>query len=143
VPTSVSYSTTDGADITGGGDGSRVVMLCNPNFSFGNRSRTEFFNTSCFGRPAQGTIGNAPRVVVRGPGIANFNAIFYKNVFVREPLRVQLRWEIYNALNHTQFSAINTSAQFNPAGQQVNAAFGTVTAAYAPRVMQFALRVAF
>jgi hypothetical protein len=50
VPTSVTYSTTDGADITGGGDGSRVVMLCNPNFSWGNRSPTEFFRQPCLCR---------------------------------------------------------------------------------------------
>jgi len=53
--------------------------------------------------------------------------------------RVQLRicLEAYNAFNYTQFSSVNTSAQFNPAtGAQTNAAFGSITAVRSPRTVQ-------
>jgi hypothetical protein len=53
------------------------------------------------------------------------------------------RFETYNTLNHTQFNAINTTAQFNTVGTQVNAAFLTPTAARPPRIVQLAMRVTF
>jgi hypothetical protein len=56
---------------------------------------------------------------------------------------IQFRWELYNAFNHTQFDAVNTSAQFNPAGQQTNTQFGKVTSARNERRMQFSLRFSF
>jgi hypothetical protein len=63
---------------------------------------------------------------------------------LRERLRLQLRWEAYNAFNYTQFSTINTSANFNPAnGQQINAQFGAFTAAREPRQMHLAVRLSF
>jgi len=66
-----------------------------------------------------------------------------KSIPVREPLRLQFRWELYNAFNHTQFSALNTAARFDPQGNQVNAQLSEFTAARSPRVMQMALRVSF
>ena len=57
--------------------------------------------------------------------------------------KLQFRWEIYNLFNTVNWSAINTTAQFNPAGEQVNANFGKATAARDPRIMQAALRFSF
>jgi hypothetical protein len=54
-----------------------------------------------------------------------------------------LRLETYNAFNHTQFSALNTTAQFNTLGQQVNTAFLLPTTARPPRIVQVALRISF
>jgi hypothetical protein len=82
--------------------------------------------------------------VVRGPGINNFDMAIFKNVPIRERYHFQFRFEAYNVFNHTQFSGMNTTAQFNPAtGQQVNAALGTLTAARTPRVGQASLRFSF
>ena len=41
------------------------------------------------------------------------------------------------------WSGINTTAQFNPAGEQVNASFGKATTARDPRIMQGAIRFTF
>lgn len=89
-------------------------------------------------------IGNAPRDVVRGRGINNFDMAIFKTIPVWEKYRFQLRFEAYNAFNHTQFSGMNTTAQFNPAtGQQVNASLGTLISARTPRVGQASLRFLF
>jgi hypothetical protein len=40
----------------------------------------------------------------------------WKNFPIREPFKLQFRAEAYNVFNHTQFSSVNTTAQFNPAG---------------------------
>jgi hypothetical protein len=54
-----------------------------------------------------------------------------------------IKWELYNAFNHTQFSGVDTTARFDAAGDQVNTNFGRVTAAREPRYMQLSLRVTF
>jgi hypothetical protein len=82
--------------------------------------------------------------VVRGPGTNNFDMTIFKNFRFRERYNLQLRFEAYNAFNHTQFSGMNTTTQFNPAnGQQVNAAFGTLTSARGARVGQASVRFNF
>ncbi len=143
-PSGLSLSTTTGLDIPGGGDGARPLVLSNPILPKSQRSLLGYFNTSVFAMPALGTYGNAPRDVVRGPGINNIDMSVFKYFPIREKYRFQLRFEAYNALNHTQFSGMNTTAQFNPATrQQVNAALGTLTSARTPRVGQASLRFLF
>jgi len=144
APSGITLSTTTGLDIPGGGDGVRPIVLSNPILPKSQRSLLQYFNTSAFAMPALGTYGNAPRDVVRGPGINNIDMSIFKNIPIREKYRLQLRFETYNTFNHTQFSGMNTTAQFNPAtGQQVNASLGTLTAARTPRVGQASLRFLF
>jgi hypothetical protein len=143
-PTGVSFTTTAGTDITGSPtDGARVVMAGNPVLPKDERTIDRYFRTDVFRVPAVGTVGNAAKTVLRGPGINNWDLAVYKNFPAFEKARIQFRWELYNAFNHTQFSALNTTARFDPTGAQVNALFGTLTAARAARRMQFALRASF
>jgi hypothetical protein len=57
--------------------------------------------------------------------------------------RLQLRWEIYNVFNATQFATVDATARFDAAGNQVNTRFGQVITTRTPRVMQIALRFVF
>lgn len=144
APLGIGMSTTDNADIAGGGDGVRTVVLSNPVLPKSERTITRFFNTEAFGRPARGTFGNAPKDVIRGPGINNWDLSLFKNFPLgAESRTLQFRWELYNAWNHTQFSAVDTSARFSPDGKQANTRFGALTAANPPRQMQLSLRVIF
>jgi hypothetical protein len=78
------------------------------------------------GRRARDREDNAPKNIFRGPGINNFDISLFKNFHLAESLRGQFRLEAYNAFNHTQFSSVNTNAQFDPAtGAQTNLAFRT------------------
>ena len=61
----------------------------------------------------------------------------------REARSFEVRWEMYNAFNHTQFGQIDTTAQFDPNGKQVSGRFGQVIASRPSRVMQLGLRLAF
>jgi len=142
VPSS-SFTTVDGADIAGGGDGVRVVLTGNPNLSSSQRSFNQWFDTGVVHRPAQGTFGNSPFAPIVGPGISNWNMALFKNVPIKERYVFQLRVETYNTFNHTQFSAINTTPRFDAAGNQVNPSFGQVSATANPRYMQFAARFSF
>jgi Carboxypeptidase regulatory-like domain/TonB-dependent Receptor Plug Domain len=144
APSGIALTTTTGLDIPGGGDGVRPIVLSNPILPKGDRTLLRYFNPTVFAQPAIGTAGNAPRDVVRGPGTNNFDMTIFKNFPIRERVNLQLRFEAYNAFNHTQFSGMNTTAQFNPAnGQQMNAAFGTLTSARGARVGQASLRLSF
>jgi hypothetical protein len=62
---------------------------------------------------------------------------------VKERAAFQLRWELHNAFNHTQWSSVNATARFNAQGKQVNTLFGAITGARTPRVMQGSLRFQF
>jgi hypothetical protein len=152
TPINVTFTTTDGADITGGGDtiratgatGNVPILSGDATLPSDQRSLLAWFNTAAFARPARGNPGNSPKDVVRGPGVNNSDVTVFKNI----PLgsgqrRLQLRWEIYNVFNHTQFATVDTAARFDPQGNQVNARFGQVITTRSPRVMQVAVRVVF
>jgi hypothetical protein len=144
TPSGIGFTTVDNADIAGGGDGARVVVAGNPILPRGDRSFDRWFNTSAFARPARGDFGNAPKDVIRLPGTNNWDISLFKNIPIKsERTNFQLRWELYNAFNHTQFSGVDTTARFDAAGNQVNANFGRVTAAREPRYMQLSLRLTF
>jgi hypothetical protein len=145
-PNGIGYSLINGADVTGGGDGSRVVVVNNPVLSKGQRTLSQYFNTSAFVAPTVGTIGGAPKDVFRGPGINNWDLSIFKNFPIKEKAKFQVRWEMYNAFNHPSFQGVNTSATFADPGAttQVNGQFGQVTSTNGqPRVMQGSLRLTF
>ena len=143
-PLGVGYSTVNAVDITGSPtDGARVVVTGNPVLAKSERTFSRFFHTGVFALPARGTIGNSARTVIRGPGINNFDLAVFKNFGIREPVRVQLRAEAYNAFNHTQFAGLDNAARFDAQGRQVNARFGELTSARSARIMQLAVRFYF
>ncbi|MCX6629512.1 MAG: carboxypeptidase regulatory-like domain-containing protein [Candidatus Solibacter sp.] len=143
-PAGIGLSTTDGANITGGGDGARVIVTGKAQKAWGERTFDQFFNTSVFARPAKNTFGNAPKDVFRGPGINSWDISLFKNFHLGKETRIlQLRGEGYNAFNHSQWSGVNTTTRFDPSGNQTNALFGTVTAARPARLVQLAVRLQF
>ena len=55
-----------------------------------------------------------------------------------------MEFEAFNALNHTEYSGVNTQAVFNPAtGAQTSLSFGQVTSTKANRTGQASLRITF
>jgi hypothetical protein len=143
-PSGVGFSTTDGADLSGGGDGTRIIVTGPAALPHSERSQTRWFDTSVFARPLRGDPGNAPRDVFRGPGHNNWDISVVKNFPLYSEARFfQFRTELYNAFNHTQFSGVDSTARFDPQGNQVNARFGAATGARTARVMQMSLRVTF
>ncbi len=144
-PEAIGLTTTTAVDFTGtASQGARVVLTGSPVLPKSERTFSRAFRTDVARMPAVGTIGNAAINNFRGPGINNWDLAVFKNFQVRERLRLQFRWELYNAFNHTQFSGLDVTARFDPAtGQQVNSRMGQYIAARSPRTMQFALRASF
>jgi Carboxypeptidase regulatory-like domain len=102
------------------------------------RNGLPYFNTSLFGLPPLGQLGNtAPRYFF-GPGIDNFDMALQKYVRLTEGSNLEFRLEAFNVFNHAQF--------FGPTaviGDVNSAQFGTVTGADAPRLMQVAVKFSF
>jgi len=99
---------------------------------------TRWFDTSAFAVPAAFTFGNSSRTTpdFRTHGTANFDLSLFKNFPLRESVRVQFRFEAFNAFNRVQFAAPNTTAGNN--------AFGQITAQQnTPRQLQVALKILF
>ncbi len=120
------------------------MITGNQVLSRGDRSFDRWFDPSVFARPARGDFGNAPKDVLRLPGTNNWDISLFKRIPLKSETReLQMRWEMYNAFNHTQFSAVDTTARFDATGKQVNTRFGQVTGTRAPRRMQASLRFSF
>jgi hypothetical protein len=144
-----STSTTDNVDFTGGDGGTRPRITGDVLCQTGNcdpdpNGTGSMLNAAAFSRlTGRGDIGNAGPAFFRLPKIFVSNLSAFKNFELGGGRRIQIRWEIYNVFNQVNFSAINTNAQFNPAGQMVNQSFGQATAARSPRIMQAAIRFSF
>jgi len=114
----------------------------------GNDS-TVFFNPSCFADPGDQNPGNAPRYFsgLRVDGIHNMDLNLYKSFVPKEGTRLELRAEIFNALNHPRFAQPNSGVGSTSAP---NPFFGTITSdsvngtvLQIPRFFQFGLRFEF
>jgi hypothetical protein len=133
--TGAALNVTDGTDISLTGLG-----LDRPNVvgSAASSSQTlsQWFNTAAFQRQAAGTFGNAGRNLVRGPGAWNVDMAISRSFPVRENIKLNVRWEMFNAFNHTRFN--------NP-GTNLNSAttFGIINSAQDPRIMQLAAKILF
>jgi len=145
LPYPINLNTTNGENITGGGDGARVIITGPVQLSPGNRGLNEWFNTGSVALPPVGNAGNAPVYPFSGPGQNNFDiTIMRKFPLGSEKRSLQFRTELYNAFNHTQFDTVDNNAVFDPStGKQVNSTFGQVVSTRAPRVIQLTLRLEF
>jgi hypothetical protein len=80
----------------------RPDQIGNPN---SGGSRDAFFNQAAYAMPADGTLGNAGKGSLLGPGTWVMNFAFYKDVIARPRFRLQLSALLDNAFNHPQFFA--------------------------------------
>jgi hypothetical protein len=110
------------------------------NLPSGERTINDFYDVTAFALlPAGGVagrVGNSGRNVLTGPPISNLDFGLFKNTVIRERQSIEFRWEMFNALNHTQWSAPAVNLE-SPS------TFGVITATAAPRIMQLVLRYAF
>jgi hypothetical protein len=113
----------------------------------GGKTIGEWINPAAFAIPANGTFGDAPRDVARGPGAWQMDFGLGKQIPFTERVGLEFRAEFFNIFNHPQYGlpqsdltgtgfgtiiqTVNTTTPLSPVGS------GT------PREMQFALKLAF
>ena len=94
-----------------------------------------WINPAAFVAPPQFTYGNAGRNSVTGPGRSQFDLSIIRNLPLHQDRRLQLRLEIFNLFNHTNF--------FNPGISLGTAQFGRISQAADGRSIQFGARFTF
>ena len=106
------------------------------------RQTLQYLNTAAFARvpliTASGATarpGTLGRDAVRGPGLWNTDLSLSKNMAISERARFQIRADLFNALNHTNFNAVSTTIN--------SANFGRFTSTAGPRIVQFNARLTF
>jgi hypothetical protein len=105
-----------------------------------NAPCVSWLNTSAFVLPAAGTAGNVGKGALVGPGLFNWDMGVFKNIPITERWRAQLRGEFFNTFNHSNFTSLSSNY---PNQSLSSAGFGTIAAAYDPRILQLALKVSF
>jgi hypothetical protein len=93
--------------------------------------------------PALRTYGSVPRGVLRGPGRTNFDLTLSKTTAITERLKLEIRGDAFNLLNHAEFA--------NPSTNITSSRFGRITTTGDPgppidhheRIIQLAARFTF
>ena len=100
-----------------------------------------FFNTCAFTDPPEGSFGNVGQNTIRGPGLQEWDMSFDKEFPVTETKRFEFRAELFNIFNHPNFLFAQPGPQnSNNSTVYGTPTFGYLTAARAPRQIQFALK---
>jgi hypothetical protein len=82
--------------------------------------------------------GTAGRNIIEGPGFANVDFSFYKNIPFTERYGAQLRFEFFNLFNRVNFN--NPGVSFDPSNLS---AFGVISSTQDARQIQVALKIYF
>ena len=113
----------------------RPNLIRNPNLPKNQQTTDQWFDIAAFTTAPQFTVGNASRNPIRAPHYRNIDLGIIKRTNVTEKLNVEFRAEIFNLTNTPPLNSPNTSFG--------SAAFGTITTAGDPRVIQFGLKLNF
>jgi hypothetical protein len=108
------------------------VVTGNPN---------QWFNPAAFILPTPGTYGNLGRGTLTGPGLADVDVSLFKNTAITEKTNLQLRAEVFNILNRSNFGPPNTTV-FSSGAVSPSAGLISTTATF-PRQIQLGLKLIF
>jgi hypothetical protein len=92
------------------------------------------FNAAAL-RPANGALGTLGRNTERGDAFYDFSLSLMKDFAMTERMRLQIRGEVFNLFNVTNFNAVDNV--------MTSPTFGRYTSAFDPRRAQIALRLVF
>ena len=148
------------ANLTGndGNPGARIVVTCDPGKgSSGDPYRQ--IDTSCFAPPQAGSDGaESARYFVHAPAYSNLDLSIAKTIPLGKSVRFMVRLDAFNALNHTQYTGVNATANFasgapgaaitnlpfDANGNLIrNNGFGSISGVAPPRTLQLVTRLTF
>jgi Carboxypeptidase regulatory-like domain len=132
VPIAVNQATNNN-EFAGFGT-QRPNLVGDPTLPSDERSPSRWFNTSAFATAPQFTLGSASRNPVCGPGYRNLDFALNRRIPVASHA-LELRVEVFNLANTPPLGA--------PNGTFGSAAFGSITTAGDPRVIQLAVKYVF
>jgi outer membrane receptor protein involved in Fe transport len=101
-----------------------------------NPNVDSWFDPSAFATPAAYTFGDSGRNILRTDALTNWDLSLLKDFVLHENVRVQLRGEFFNVLNHPVFGTPDSDFTSNTVGR-------VFSQANSPRVGQVALKLVF
>lgn len=101
-----------------------------------------YFDPLAFALPAPGYYGTLGRNTLIGPGLATLDLAANKMFRIREKLNLQFRTEVFNSLNHPNFSLPSQRTVFSATGAVGSAGLITTTRT-SSRQLQFGLKLLF
>ena len=113
----------------------RPNLVGDPELPSDERTANRWFNTDAFVAAPRFVIGSSSRNPVRGPGYRSLDLAFVRRVPLPKRTTLEVRAEVFNATNTTPFGP--------PNGVQGSSAFGTITTAGDPRVIQIGMKFSF
>jgi hypothetical protein len=156
LPLNITLGGTQGGNFVGGSNRPNVSgpislehqnVTCTPACT----QEIQYINPGAFSDPAIGAYGDMPHNGVTGPGRDNWNISLFKSFTISESRgsRFELRLETFNTWNHTQFSGVNqtinynfdkttNSFTYNPGNN-----FGQFNGAFDPRILQLGGKIYF
>ncbi len=94
-----------------------------------------YLSRDAFATPAPGTYSTARPRTIQNPSAFTNDLAVTRRFRMAGSRGLQLRWEIFNVINHVNYGAPNVSLN--------SANFGRITTTLDPRIMQFALKFEF
>ena len=133
VPIAVTQATNNNA--FAGFGVQRPNLVGNPVLPARERSIARWFDTTAFATARQFTLGTSTRNPVRGPSYRNLDLALMRRLRLPAGKAIEVRAEAFNATNTPPLGA--------PNGVFGSAAFGSITTAGDPRVVQVAAKFVF
>ncbi len=157
IPGSISTANPKGIAINNQSILGTSDQVLNPLYTCGNRKPGQagshvFVNSDCFAAPTvPGQGGPIMLPVAYGPAFFNADLSIFKNFAIKESMKLQIRAQAYNFLNHPLYSfpsGNNLTLQFqqDPVSQvitQANTNFGVANQKQGQRVIEFGAKFYF
>ncbi|MBI3404801.1 MAG: TonB-dependent receptor [Acidobacteria bacterium] len=118
---------------------------CNAAPIYDVRDPNNYLSVSSFSQPANNTVGNCGRNNLFGPGLAQVDASILKTTRITERVKVQFRWELFNAFNRANFGGPVTNVRSGAFGTITTTpdVFNPVISQGGPRAMQWVIKLLF
>lgn len=131
------FTPTLSQDIAGIGNlgNQRPDLIGDPSLDSDERNINRWFNTGAFVIPAAGTFGNAGRNILIGPGLQTVDMAVSRRFSLFGGADLQVRFEMFNLLNHANFLLPNRTVD--------SPQFGTIVGAGPARQGQIGVKLAW
>ena len=139
-----------GTNVSGTGENQDRVNVVGDPFSnvpvLTGTTAVQYFNPAAFARPAAGTYGNMGRNALYGPGFLSVDISIFKRTPITERIGSELRVEIFNISNRTNWANPNATFTSGSFGQLTATKNGTTGAGLGfgePRNTQVSFKIIF
>jgi hypothetical protein len=136
-----------------GNPAARVALRCDPGKGYSGDPYAQIANPGCFAPPQPGSDGaESARFFMDSPPINNLDMSISKRFSLPRGMKFEFRADAFNALNHTQFTGVNATANFasltdatitNLASPTNKNGFGAINGVAPPRTLQLVTRFTF